>query len=282
MGVPEPAIARRWFAEDLRVSAPVLRSNSVVEAFAVVPREVFLGDGPWAVHSRLEVGATHFSATADPHEVYHDVLISIDDIRGLNSGLPSLWAMVFDQLDIEPGHTVLQVGAGVGYFSAILAELVGPKGQVIAFEIDADLAARAAANLAGYPQVTVMSADATAYDVMPFDIGVVFAGVTHVPQQWLSQMAEGGRIALPFTGADGWGAMMLITRQGQSLPIRSLVPCGFYPCAGARRTVEERLLTKAFGQDDRKVATGAQYHLGTPEAEMTAWLATDSYWISSS
>ncbi len=279
-GTPGTAAARQWFAEDLRVSAPVLKSDAVIQAFATVPREAFLRNGPWEIHSRLKVGATHPSATAEPHEIYHDVLVTIDAARGLNSGLPSLWAMVFDQLDIQPGQTVLQVGAGVGYFSAILAELVGPRGQVIAFEIDADLATRAAANLAGYAQVEVISGDATATATPRFDIGVVFAGVTHVPEEWLSQMSDGGRMALPFTGADGWGAMMLIRRQGQGLPIRSLTPCGFYPCAGARRATEERQLTEAFKRNGGGVPKGARYHPDIPNAGMAAWVTTDRYWIS--
>lgn len=49
--------ARRWFAEDLRVSSPVLHNPAVIEAFAKVPREDYLGNGPWRIHSRLQIGA---------------------------------------------------------------------------------------------------------------------------------------------------------------------------------------------------------------------------------
>jgi protein-L-isoaspartate(D-aspartate) O-methyltransferase len=53
--------ARRWFAEDLRVSSPVMHNPAIVAAFATVPREIYLGDGPWRIHSRLQVGAIHTS-----------------------------------------------------------------------------------------------------------------------------------------------------------------------------------------------------------------------------
>ncbi|MER9220792.1 hypothetical protein NKI48_17960 [Mesorhizobium sp. M0644] len=88
----------------------------------------------------MQIGAVHTSPSAALHEICHDVLVSLDEKRGLHSGLPLLWALVFDYVNIAPGQTVLQVGAGVGYFTAILAELTGSQGRVIAYEIDEELA----------------------------------------------------------------------------------------------------------------------------------------------
>ena len=95
---------RRWFAEDLRVLSPVVHNPAIIDAFAKVPREEYLGSGPWRIHSRLQVGAVHTSPSATLHEIYHDVLVSLDEKRGLNSGPPSLWAFVFDHLNITPGR----------------------------------------------------------------------------------------------------------------------------------------------------------------------------------
>lgn len=274
--------ARRWFAEDLRVSSPVMHNPAIIDAFAKVPREEYLGSGPWRIHSRLQVGAVHTSPSPDLREIYHDVLVSLDEKRGINSGLPSLWAFVFDHLNITPGQTILQVGAGVGYFTAILAELTGSKGRVIAYEIDEDLARRAQSNLARYAHVEVISGDATqAVDLPNLDVVVAFAGVTHVPERWLSNLSDAGRVALPFTGEDQWGLMMLLERAGDAFPIRSLVPCGFYHCGGARRRDEEKALTAALRAARGKVADLAQYHRGRPDICIEdAWLVTDAYWIS--
>ncbi|TPL71886.1 methyltransferase domain-containing protein [Mesorhizobium sp. B2-3-13] len=174
-----------------RVSSPVLHNPAVIEAFAKVPREHYLGNGPWRIHSRLQIGAGHTSPSAALHEIYHHVLVSLDERRGLNSGLPSLWALVFDHLNIAPGQTVLQVGAAVGYFTAILAELTGSGGRVIAYEIDEELARRAQSNLAHYAQVEVVSVDAAqAIDLPDLDVVVAFAGVTHVPERWLSKLSD--------------------------------------------------------------------------------------------
>jgi protein-L-isoaspartate(D-aspartate) O-methyltransferase len=274
--------ARRWFAEDLRVSSPVFHNPAIITAFAKVPREEYLGDGPWRIHSRLKIGALHTSLTTDLHEIYHDVLVSLDEKRGINSGQPSLWAFVFDHLNIAPGQTVLQVGAGVGYFTAILAELTGSEGRVIAYEIDEDLARRARSNLSRYPHVEVISGDATQAVHLPsLDIVIAFAGVTHVPEPWLSKLSDSGRMALPFTGENQWGLMMLMERAGDTFPIRSLVPCGFYHCGGARRRDEEKALTAALKAARGRVIDLAQYHRGRPEnGADNAWLVTDAYWIS--
>jgi len=96
---------------------------------------------------------------ADPRDLYHDVLIAIDEKRRLNNGQPSLWARMYDNLDLSDGVHVVHVGAGTGYYSAILAEIVGRAGRVTAIEIDPALAALAASNLDGWPQATVIAAD---------------------------------------------------------------------------------------------------------------------------
>jgi protein-L-isoaspartate(D-aspartate) O-methyltransferase len=70
------------------------------------------------------------------------------------------------------------VGAGTGYYSAILAELVGPEGRVLAFEIDAELAERAADNLEPWPQAEVVAGDGALLDPGPADVIVVNAGWT--------------------------------------------------------------------------------------------------------
>src|SRR5271170_991959 len=115
-------------------------------AFAAVRREDFAGPPPWRIGSGGLFGLT---SSDDPARLYEDVLVAIDAERGINNGQPSLHAQSIDALGLKEGETVLQIGAGAGYYTAILAELAGPTGRVIAYEIAPDIAARAAANLAG-------------------------------------------------------------------------------------------------------------------------------------
>lgn len=274
--------ARRWFAEDIAEAAPVVRNPAIVDAFASVRREKYLGEGPWGIHSRLSVGDVHKSNSPSPHHVYHDVLISIDAGLGLNNGLPSLWARVFDSLDIRPGATVVQVGAGVGYYTAILAELVSPTGRVIAYEIENDLAQRAAQNLEHYSHVEVVCGDATTVKDLPtHDALVACAGVTHAPEHWLERLERGGQMVLPFTGANQWGFLMHFTKQENALSVRSLGPCGFYHCAGARLEVEEHAISRALSATGGRFLDTASYHIG--QAKVGAkdiWVIGQNYWIS--
>lgn len=274
--------ARRWFAEDLKVAAPVINNEAIVKAFAMVPREQFLGAGPWHIHSRMWDVASYLSASDDPLLLYHDVLVSIDKDRDLNNGLPSLWAHVFDHLNILPGATVLQVGAGVGYFTAILATLVSEDGSVIAYEIDPDLADRAKQNLKTYTQVEVRSGDATkSFQALPLDTIVACAGATHVPGHWLENLTVGGHMMLPLTASDRKGFMMLLSRQSDSFKVSSLGSCGFYHCVGARKATEERALQEALHAHGGKAPDLGSLHLISDAVKpCNAWYVGEGFWIS--
>jgi len=134
--------ARRHYAEELRFTAR-LRSRAVIDAFATVPRERFVGPGPWRILSPMALAEYWTTEDADPRHLYHDVLIAIDEERRLNNGQPSLWARMYDHLELSDGAHIVHVGAGTGYYSAILAQIVGRAGRVTAIEIDPTLAARA-------------------------------------------------------------------------------------------------------------------------------------------
>jgi protein-L-isoaspartate(D-aspartate) O-methyltransferase len=98
--------------------------------------------------------------------------------RNLNNGQPSLHAALIAAAAPQPGEHVLHIGVGVGYYTAILAELVGATGRVTAIEYDAELAARATANLAPTPHVGVVHGDGTRIAFEPADVIYVNAGAT--------------------------------------------------------------------------------------------------------
>src|SRR5438128_247694 len=98
-------MARRCYAEELSFSAHI-GSRAVIDAFATVPRERFLGPGPWMIKSPMRMGDYWMTGDADPRHVYHDVLIALDASRGINNGQPSLWIALFDQLGLASGEHV--------------------------------------------------------------------------------------------------------------------------------------------------------------------------------
>lgn len=129
---------RHRYADKLAATAPI-RDPAVRAAFATVTCERFLGPAPWTLVTVTSPGS---ETTSDPAQLYRDVLVAIDAERGLNNGEPKLWARLFDRLGVRPSERVVHVGTGTGYYTAILAELVGPDGQVLGIEVDEDLVAR--------------------------------------------------------------------------------------------------------------------------------------------
>ncbi len=274
--------ARRWYAEELRFTANV-GSRAVIEAFAAVPRERFVGPGPWRIRSpgwRLGPGDDYWTTEgADPRHVYHDVLIALDEGRGINNGLPSLWAGLFDQLGVMPGERALHLGCGTGYYTAIAAELVGAHGRITAVEIDPELAGRARTALAPWPQVAVLNADGSSISLDPADMIVASAGATHPLPTWLDALNPLGRLLMPMTAGDQMGGMLLVTRQAANgYAARFLRPAGFIEFSGARDPEIGRRLAAAFRRD-RGIPVQS-LRRAPDEPDETCWLAGDGWWLS--
>ena len=121
--------ARRAYAEELWFTTH-MRSTALRAAFAAVPRERFVGPGPWIFKTPWENFEGWATANDDPRQLYHDVLIALDEKLGLNNGLPAFWAFLLDRINVAPGESVIHLGCGTGYYTAILAELVGPTGRI--------------------------------------------------------------------------------------------------------------------------------------------------------
>jgi protein-L-isoaspartate(D-aspartate) O-methyltransferase len=270
---------RRWYAEGLGLRAPVRRNLGIVDAFAAVPRERFLGPGPWRIRPDARPEDPFTTPDDAPHWLYHDVLVAIDFERGLNNGLPSFWAHNLDHLDLRRGECVMQVGAGTGYYSAILAELVGREGRVIAVEYDDELARRAHANLADWPQVEVVAGDGRAHDPDIVDAIVVFAGSTHPAPLWLDRLADGGRLMMPLTGANWWGFILRAERQGEAFAARSVGGVGIFPCVGGRDEAAGERLQQALANVERRHVPISALHRGEPEKSEDVWYAGPGFWL---
>jgi protein-L-isoaspartate(D-aspartate) O-methyltransferase len=243
---------RRFYAEEIRFAAN-LESAALVEAFARVPREDFLGPSPWQIafpFPGMALGETTYRTINDPRDLYHNVLIALDASRGLNNGQPSSLACWIEALDLKRAERLFHLGCGVGYYTAIMAEVVGPGGSVVASEVDSDLAARAAANLAGYSNVTVHGADGAALDAGTFDAMFINAGVTHPHPLWLDRLNEGGRLVLPLTVAVGdkgvgMGLMLKIIHNHSHFAAQVVSQVGIYSCTSVRDPTLEPLIRNA-------------------------------------
>jgi protein-L-isoaspartate(D-aspartate) O-methyltransferase len=269
------AAARRFYAEDLRFKTR-MSSDALFEAFAMVPRERFVGVGPWLIQSWGEHWTTE---EADPRHVYHDTLIALDESKHINNGQPSLWAYYLDRLNVRAGEHVLHLGCGTGYYTAILAELVGPEGKVVALEIEPDLAERARVALAPWPQVTVVCRDGSHGPFDPADVIVASAGATYPMPAWLEAVKPGGRLLFPLTAAEGVGIMALLTRiSEQCFAARLQGAVSFIAFQGASHAEISSRLAEQLRRDHSKEVRSLR--LDAHEKEEGCWLHGEGWCFS--
>jgi len=283
------ATRRRFYAEEIEAVAR-LRSPALVEALAAVPRERFLGPGPWTVLADVDLlglGPAKHRETpdADPARVYHNIGVAIDPSRQLFNGQPSTLAPWIDALELAPGARVLHVGAGLGYYTAVMAHCVGRTGRVVAYEVDGPLADRARANLSSMPWVTVHAESCETVEGT-FDAILVNAGVTHPLDSWLDALASGGRMILPMTasmpamGPIGKGHVFLIGRDAARFSARLSGFVAIYSAVGIREEWLNAALAKTMMAGPQRAQTIARLRRDPHDHDTACWLHGPTFCFS--
>jgi protein-L-isoaspartate(D-aspartate) O-methyltransferase len=199
-------------------------------AFELVPREAFLPPGPWHI---MVNGRYIETPSADPSHLCQNALVAIDAAKGINNGEPLLHAAWIGVAGPARGDVVSHIGAGTGYYTAILSMLVLPGGTVHAFEIDAELAGSARRNLEPFEGIAITCGDASKLSLPVSDIVYVNAGVTAPPGSWLQSLPVGGRIVFPWQPTSHAGLAMILHREKHGFRARPFMPVLFIPCFGA-------------------------------------------------
>ena len=200
---------RRMVQEQLR--ARDIRSPAILDAFAAVPRELFV-------------------PPAERPNAYCDRPISIG--MGQTISQPYVVALMVQELELRLEHRVLDVGAGSGYQTAILAGLAG---HVYAVERLEPLGESAAAVLGALnvANVTMCTADGSLGwpEEAPFDRIISGAAAPDIPDAWIGQLADEGRIVAPI-GKPNCQQIVVLSRRGEQLSRREVCGVRFVPLIG--------------------------------------------------
>jgi protein-L-isoaspartate(D-aspartate) O-methyltransferase len=270
---------------DSLISGGHLRTREIIGAFAETERHMFLpGADPQAAYAN------------DAVPVKHD-----DDGEMISCiSAPSIVATQLEQLDVRPGHKVLEAGAATGYNAALLSRLAGPDGHVWSIDVDQDLIDGAARHLAaaGASNATVVLGDGAAglpgnapYDRIQFTVG---AG--DIPAGVLDQLAPGGRLVIPMRIRGSISRSFAFERDGATWRTVSCEMATFVPlrksagddtCTRVRmagegnvhletfheQDVDREALRTVLGQEGSKVYTGVKFRQGSPWQWVYLWLA---------
>ena len=265
---------RRFYAEFI-VRSTGGSDARLIDAFSAVPREDYVGIGPWPVF----IGSGYMPTVSDdPSLLYQDILIGLAPERKINNGQPTLHARCIAAAAPAIGETVVHVGAGTGYYTAVLAALVGPTGRVVGLERETDLAQRAASNLKHLSQVEIRAESATEVGLPACDVMYVNAGATQPPSAWLDALLVGGRLVFPLTPNEGFGVMLKVTRNhARTFSASAITRVAFIPCIGARDDAASLSLSTALERQSLNQIRSLRRD--TP-ADHTAWCVGSGWWLS--
>lgn len=199
-----------------------IRSSPVRDAFLEVPRELFVPE---------------FAKQEGRAAVYRDQsILTKQNRQGVplsSSSQPAIMALMLDELQLEEGMRVLEIGSGTGYNAALLSLLAGRRGRVVSVEVDPEIAREARRGLrAGGYRASVFVGDGREgfADRAPYDRIIVTASSDSVPVAWFEQLKPRGLLEVPLRfSATGAQAIPLLQKTRGGFRSIGLIAGGFMP-----------------------------------------------------
>jgi protein-L-isoaspartate(D-aspartate) O-methyltransferase len=208
----QPFATERFSMVESQLRQRGIRDERLLAAMSKVPRHEFVSQQNW-------------------NEAYADHPIPIAEKQ--TTSQPYMIAAMVQAAQIKPEDRVLEIGAGSGYQTALLAELAS---QVFAVERYASLAETAQKTLErlGYRNAKIVTGDGSLglAEAAPFDAIIVSAAAPRIPQALMDQLAVGGRLLIPVGEADQQVLQLVQRNADGSISVRTLEGCRFVPLIG--------------------------------------------------
>ncbi|MCG3755842.1 methyltransferase, FxLD system [Amycolatopsis sp. Poz14] len=177
------------------------------------------------------------ASLADAHNPWQAVITHrFADGTSLScASAPFVVALMLDQLAVERGNKILEIGAGTGYNASLLAELTGIETNVVTIDVDPAVTEQAERNLsaAGYNGVQVVTGDGAlgVPEHAPYDRIIATVSPWDIPSAWWRQLSPGGRLVLPLRWRGQSRSVAFTYRDGR-LVADSIELCGFVYLVG--------------------------------------------------
>jgi protein-L-isoaspartate(D-aspartate) O-methyltransferase len=265
-----------------------ITDKRIFQAFLTVKREDFLGSPPW--HRLTEADDHTEISSSDLGFVYDNDVIALDREPVVNNGAPGLHACCLAALGIKEGNDILHIGAGTGYYSAILAELTGPDGHVAAYEIDPGRAARARENLSPWPEVELKASTGTSGSLPEADIIYVNAGAPYPCKPWVDALRPGGGLLFPLQFGSGFSGLLLIKkptgktgwknalfRKRPDWKARFVIRANFIHCDDLPPAPDQAAALMSAFEDDSWMQVRHIYF--NDQADRKCWFKADGWWL---
>ena len=214
-------------------------SDATAKAYLAVPRHLFVkryrewGTKEWH-EVRVETLAQHVAT------LYSDkplILFGEDDDNILSTiSQPSFVLRMLDILQLKPGHTVFELGAGSGWNAALMGHLVGPAGHVYSLEIIPEMAWMAAETIevSKATNVHVIAADGGEGHSAeaPYDRAIFTAGAYDLPRHFYDQIKFGGLLLIVIKNEGGRDNLFLLRKMHDHFESLESMSCGFVQLRG--------------------------------------------------
>jgi len=196
-----------------QILARGVKDTQIIRAMSTVPRHLFV------------------PASEVPY-AYRDEPRSIGE--GQTISQPYIVAFMSEQLQVEPGDRVLEIGTGSGYQAAILGQIVD---SVFTIEIIPELAEQASHLLRSLNYTNIVVKQGDGYhgwaEKAPFDAIIVTAAPPRIPPKLLEQLREGGRMVLPI--GEYVQELVVVTKNKSGIAMENVLPVRFVPMTGKIR-----------------------------------------------
>ena len=208
----QPFATERFSMVESQLRQRGISDERLLAAMSKVPRHEFVSQQNW-------------------NEAYADHPIPIAEKQ--TTSQPYMIAAMIQAAEIKPEDRILEIGAGSGYQTAVLAELAS---QVFAVERYASLAETAQKTLdrLGYRNAKIVTGDGSLglAEAAPFDAIIVSAAAPRIPQALMDQLAVGGRLLIPVGESDQQVLQLVQRNADSSTSVRTLEGCRFVPLIG--------------------------------------------------